>query len=48
MSRERGKNIFLISHRDELMGRVNRVLRVIKENGFTSYANDVDVMDAHG
>lgn len=48
MSRERGKNIFLISHRDELMGRVNRVLKVIKENGFTSYANDVDVMDAHG
>ena len=48
MSRERGKNIFLISHRDELMGRVNRVLKVIKENGFTSYANDVDVMDSHG
>jgi ABC-type Mn2+/Zn2+ transport system ATPase subunit len=48
MSRERSKNIFLISHRDELMGRVNRVLKVIKENGFTSYANDVDVMDSHG
>ena len=48
MSRERAKNIFLISHRDELMGRVNRVLKVIKENGFTSYANDVDVMDSHG
>jgi DNA repair exonuclease SbcCD ATPase subunit len=45
MSRERGKNIYLISHKDELQGRVNSVLRVIKENGFTSYANDVDYVD---
>jgi DNA repair exonuclease SbcCD ATPase subunit len=45
MSRERKKNIFLISHRDELMGRVNNVLKVIKENGFTSYANDVEIVD---
>ena len=43
MSRERKKNIFLISHKDELIGRVNNVLRVIKENGFTSYANDLEV-----
>lgn len=42
MSRERNKNIYLISHKDELMGRVNNVLRVIKENGFTSYSNDLD------
>ena len=42
MSRESGKNIFLISHKDELMGRVNNVLRVVKENGFTAYANDVE------
>ena len=42
MSRERNKNIYLISHKDELMGRVNNVLRVIKENGFTSYSNDID------
>ena len=38
MARERNKNIYLISHKDELVGRVNNVLRVVKENGFTSYA----------
>lgn len=43
MSRERKKNIFLISHKDELIGRVNNVLKVVKENGFTSYANDLEV-----
>ena len=42
MARERNKNIYLISHKDELVGRVNNVLRVVKENGFTSYSNDVD------
>jgi len=46
MSRERNKNIYLISHKDELVGRVNNVLRVIKENGFTSYSNDIDYIDA--
>ena len=45
MGRERNKNIYLISHRDELVGRVNNVLKVIKENGFTSYANDVEVYE---
>ncbi len=45
MSRERKKNIFLISHKDELVGRVNNVLKVIKENGFTSYANDLEVTE---
>ena len=43
MSRERKKNIFLISHKDELIGRVNNVLKVIKENGFTYYANDLEI-----
>jgi DNA repair exonuclease SbcCD ATPase subunit len=38
IARERHKNIYLISHRDELQGRVNNVLKVTKENGFTSYA----------
>jgi len=42
MARERSKNIYLISHKDELVGRVNNVLRVVKENGFTSYSNSVD------
>ena len=44
MSRERNKNIYLISHKDELQGRVNSVLRVIKEGGFTSYSNSLDVV----
>jgi DNA repair exonuclease SbcCD ATPase subunit len=43
MCRERHKNIYLISHRDELIGRVNNVLKVIKENGFTSYSNDIEI-----
>ena len=43
MARERKKNIFLISHKDELIGRVNNVLKVIKENGYTSYANDLEI-----
>ncbi len=38
ISRERHKNIYLISHRDELQGRVNSVLKVTKEGGFTTYA----------
>jgi DNA repair exonuclease SbcCD ATPase subunit len=45
MARERKKNIYLISHKDELIGRVNHVLRVVKENGFTSYANDLEVVE---
>ena len=43
MGRERQKNIYLISHKDELVGRVNNVLKVVKENGFTSYATDLDI-----
>ena len=44
IARERSKSIWLISHRDELAGRVNNVLTVTKENGFTSYNNDVNIM----
>ena len=43
MSRERHKSIWLVSHRDELAGRVENILKVVKENGFTSYNTDVDV-----
>jgi len=46
MARERSKNIYLISHKEELIGRVNNVLRVVKENSFTSYSNDVDFVEA--
>jgi DNA repair exonuclease SbcCD ATPase subunit len=45
MARERNKNIFLISHKDELIGRVNNVLKVVKENNFTSYATDLEVTE---
>ena len=44
MSRERNKSIWLVSHRDELAGRVENILRVVKEGGFTSYNNDVDIV----
>ena len=43
MSRERHKSVWLVSHRDDLVGRVENILRVVKENGFTSYNTDVDV-----
>ena len=46
MARERNKNIFLISHKDELIGRVNTVLRVVKENGFTSYDTNPEYVEA--
>ena len=46
MSRERSKNIYLISHKDELSSRVNNILKVIKDNGFTSYSNDTEVVNA--
>jgi DNA repair exonuclease SbcCD ATPase subunit len=36
MGRENKRNIYLISHRDELIGRVGSVLKVIKEGGFTT------------
>ena len=45
IARERKKNVFLISHKYELIGRVNNVLKVVKENGFTSYANDLEVTE---
>ena len=44
MGRERSKNVYLISHKDELQSRVNNVLTVVKENGYTSYANDVTII----
>jgi len=43
MSRRRKKSIWLVSHREELAGRVPNVLKVIKENGFTSYNTAVDI-----
>ena len=45
MERERNKDILLISHRDELIGRVNSVLQVTKENGFTTFNTEMEVID---
>jgi DNA repair exonuclease SbcCD ATPase subunit len=44
MSRERHKSIWLVSHRDELAGRVENILRVVKENGFTNYNTDIEIV----
>ena len=45
MGRERSKNVFLISHKDELIGRVNHLMKVVKENEFTSYENDIEIVE---
>jgi DNA repair exonuclease SbcCD ATPase subunit len=37
MSRDRNKNILLISHREELQSRVNNILTVVKEDNFTRF-----------
>jgi len=44
MSRERHKSIWLVSHRDELSGRVENILKVVKEGGFTSYNTDLETV----
>lgn len=42
-TREFGKNIFLISHKEEFIARVSNVLIVQKEAGFTTYNYESDV-----
>jgi hypothetical protein len=37
MTRRRNKSVWLVSHRDELVNRVESILTVVKENGFTTY-----------
>ena len=44
MSREHNKSIWLVSHKDELSSRVNNIMTVTKENGFTTYGTDVDTI----
>ncbi len=44
MSRDSNKSVWLVSHKDELAGRVNNTLHVVKENGFTTYNTDVDIV----
>jgi len=31
-------------YKDELAGRVNNILKVVKENGYTSYDTDIEVV----
>jgi DNA repair exonuclease SbcCD ATPase subunit len=40
MTRDRGKSVWLVSHRDELISRVHNTMRVVKESGFTTYENN--------
>ena len=42
MARERGKSVWLVSHRDELINRVHNTMKVIKESGFTIYEGAAD------
>jgi DNA repair exonuclease SbcCD ATPase subunit len=35
--RKRSKSVWLVSHKDELVSRVESVLHVVKENGYTSF-----------
>jgi DNA repair exonuclease SbcCD ATPase subunit len=44
MSREGDKSIWLVSHKDELIGRVNQVFNVIKENGYTTYGTETEIV----
>lgn len=42
MVRRRNKSVWLVSHKDELASRVNSVLNVYKESGFTRYESSTD------
>jgi DNA repair exonuclease SbcCD ATPase subunit len=44
MTRVNGKNVFLISHKDGLETRVDRVALVQKENNFTTYVSFTEDM----
>lgn len=44
MSRDRKKTILLVSHREELIPRCSQLLGVIKENGFTRFEPDYQVV----
>ena len=43
VSRDSKKSVWLVSHRDELVARVENILRVTKSNGFTTYGSDVEI-----
>jgi len=37
LARERGKSVWVVSHRDELISRVHNTMKVVKSGGFTEY-----------
>lgn len=43
ISRDQKKSVWLVSHRDELVSRVENILKVTKSNGFTTYSTDSEV-----
>jgi DNA repair exonuclease SbcCD ATPase subunit len=43
MVRDRSRTVFLVSHREELQGRVTNVLNVVKENGFTTFSQEENI-----
>lgn len=43
MCRRRNKSIWLVSHRDELSSRVNSILKVVKEGGYTRYSTSTEM-----
>jgi DNA repair exonuclease SbcCD ATPase subunit len=45
MGRDRLKDVFLISHREELLSRVSKVMLVRKEGGFTTFSNDLEEIE---
>lgn len=42
MSRDGGKSVWLVSHKDELTSRVSNILSVVKSGGFTTYLADAN------
>jgi DNA repair exonuclease SbcCD ATPase subunit len=42
MGRDSHKSVWLVSHKDELVSRVNNILHVVKEGGFTAYNSDAE------
>lgn len=42
MDRERNKNVFVISHREELIPRVSNILTVVKEDSFSRFDYDYE------
>lgn len=41
-ARERGKSVWLVSHKDELISRVDNILNVVKTGGFTEYHDTIE------